>query len=85
MEDARYIDVPVASGPGTTVNTCGGCGAALTGTSHHVYDCLVVLKNKIEYLERHPMTVGPGHIHHNHPLNGTNNMYCDVCGHGPPY
>lgn len=88
-QDARYIDVPIASGPNSTANTCGGCGGVLTGNSHHVFDCLINLNNRVINLERHPGIAGCNHhSHHNHSVD----MHvvdgveiCPVCQHGPPW
>ena len=95
-EDVRYIDVPVASGPHSTTNTCGGCGGSLVGNSHHVFDCLITLNNRLKNLETHPATVGVGNCaHHNH-VHGQNcgcacdhtnvggTGICQICGLGPP-
>jgi hypothetical protein len=89
-EDARYIEVPAASGPSSTANTCGGCGGPLTGASHHVFDCLVNLKNRVVFLETHP-GVGTPCLHHNHH-NHSSDMhvvdgveFCPICQHGPPW
>ncbi len=53
-EDARYVVVPIASGLGSTPNTCGGCGGTLdvSGDAHHVFDCLVVFKTEFLNLQR---------------------------------
>jgi hypothetical protein len=51
-ETARYIKVELASGPNTTKNTCGGCGAQLDEDfKHSVLDCLQYLTVKIKILE----------------------------------